>query len=122
MRIRTLALSLAMTLAAAAPLQAQQAPPIRVDDPLDREQQAGGALDFVDDGAVEVAHQSGRVLTGRKQQIGVIQGQVAPMRPCKLFRESGLARLPRAVQEHHGGVGKSFCQPRQQVTRIVRSH
>ncbi|WP_271680797.1 serine hydrolase [Thermomonas mangrovi] len=32
MRIRTLALSLAMTLAAAAPLQAQQAPPIRVDD------------------------------------------------------------------------------------------
>ena len=32
MRIRTLALSLAITLAAAAPLQAQQAPPIRVDD------------------------------------------------------------------------------------------
>lgn len=32
MRIRTLALSLAMTLATAAPLQAQQAPPIRVDD------------------------------------------------------------------------------------------
>ena len=32
MRIRTLALSLAMTLAAAAPLQAQQAPPIRVDE------------------------------------------------------------------------------------------
>ena len=34
MRIRTLALSLAMTLAAAAPLQAQQAPPIRIDDTM----------------------------------------------------------------------------------------
>ena len=74
---------------------------------LDGGEQVRGLLDFVeDDGAGEIADETGRVACREGERGGVIEGEVLGARlGGQGLGQSGLAGLARAVEQHDRGIG-----------------
>ncbi len=71
---------------------------------LDRQQQVGRTLDFIDDGLVQSANEANRIGLRSIERRLVVEGDVSPPRFPHLAHQRGFAGAARADDQHHGGV------------------
>lgn len=92
---------------------------ILIDGELERQQQFGGPLHFVDDQAVLAPDEAERISTHRRQQGGVVQGEIGHTVRV-LPHQCGLAALTRTIDEQGRRIAQGGIKQGMQVTMDER--
>lgn len=85
--------------------------PVFVNAFLDRQQELGGALDFVDDRTIQAANQTDRIFASGQQGEVVVEREVTKPPIRHLAHQRGLAGLTRPGQKDHRGVQHRLGDP-----------
>ena len=84
---------------------------VLIDCLLDRQQQVGRALDFVDDGSVQAANEAGRIGLGGLKHRLIVERDIGPTGVPHFSDERGLAGPARSHDQDHRGIRKGFLRP-----------